>query len=92
MKVKLLRKIRKRYSITHYPNGRYFFGDWHEGVITVLTDSHFSYRVTTCSQPKEIAYKALTERLMEWIRKDYQTPRKRRNITSEKLWHKSVAQ
>lgn len=86
MKVKLLKIIRKRYSITHYPNGRYFSGDYVDYPVTVLEDKEDSWRYKISSSPKEEAYKELLERMRVWIEKDYKISRKRKNIKEEKLW------
>jgi hypothetical protein len=89
MKVKLLKKIRKRYSITHYPNGVYLYGDFCKGPLTILTDSESQYRWESLEIGKEEAYKKLYKLLLEWIQKDYGTFKsKRRVITSEQLWYK----
>lgn len=89
MKVKLLKKIRKRYSITHYPNGCSLFGEFEEGPITFLEDSQNEWRFKYTRQSKEEAYIYLYEILLEWIEKDYGTFRnKRRTITTETLWYK----
>jgi hypothetical protein len=71
MKVKLLKKIRKRYSITHYPNGVFLYGDFEEGPLTLLTDSENKYRLKTSKNKKSEAYENLYTMLMKWIEKDY---------------------
>jgi len=38
MKTKLLKEVRKRYSITHYPQGLRRWGDTVKGPITILKD------------------------------------------------------
>lgn len=53
MKVKLLRKIRKRYDITHYPNGLYLFGSFEQGPITILNDNQDSWRITYSNKDKK---------------------------------------
>lgn len=89
MKVKLLKKIRKRYSITHYPNGVFLAGDFYKGPITILEDSESSYSWESSILEKEVAYKKLYKILLSWIQKDYGTFKSRRHkITSEKLWYK----
>ena len=88
MKVKLLKKIRKRYSITHYPTGVYVHGEYRKGGHTFLTDKEDSWRWESSSKPKEIAYKLLYNTLLEWIRKDYGNLSTKRIVTKETLWHK----
>ena len=90
MKVKLLKKIRKRYSITHYPNGVFLHGDFYKGPITIIEDSENSYRYRINDEEKSLAYKELYPILLKWIQKDYGTFKSRRHrITSEKLWYKN---
>ena len=89
MKVKLLKKIRKRYSIVYYPNGTYFDEDFYKGPITVLYDEQNTYRTKISSSYKEQAYRELYTLLINWIDKDYSKYRKRnKNITQEILWYK----
>jgi hypothetical protein len=89
MKVKLLKKIRKRFSITHYPNGVYLWSDFCKGPITLLVDSENSYRFKLSRLEKVEAYKELYKHLIDWIEKDYGPfNSKRRKITSETLWYK----
>jgi hypothetical protein len=89
MKVKLLKKIRKRYSIIHYPNGVYLGDRFWEGPITCLRDNTNEWRLQTSFSPKERAYSILYNHMLYWIEKDY-GPFKSRNrkITSEQLWYK----
>lgn len=89
MKVKLLKKIRKRYSITHYPNGVYLYGDFWEGPLTRLVDSENDYNWESSILEKKAAYKKLYKILLSWIQRDYGTFKSRRHkITSEQLWYK----
>lgn len=88
MKVKLLRKIRKRYTIVHYPNGRYIWGDWYLHPITILEDREDSLRYVVSNCPKEEAYAELMICMRKWIKRDYKTSRKRKNIIQEILWYK----
>lgn len=43
MKTKLLKKVRKRYTITHMPNGFVSMGRHYEYNLYKLTDSHSEY-------------------------------------------------
>ena len=90
MKIKLLKKIRKRYTIIHYPNGIYIGGDLYKGPLTILDDKQNSWRFKTSYLPINIAYQNLYQNMMHWIGQDYgpfnSTTRK---ITSEKLWYKN---
>lgn len=89
MKVKLLKKIRKRYSITHYPNGVYLCGNFWEGPLTMLVDSKNYNSWEYSILEKEVAYKKLYKILLIWIQRDYGIFKsKRHKITSEQLWYK----
>ena len=89
MKVKLLKKIRKRYSITHYPNGVFLWGDFYKGPITLLTDSYDDYRYQSSNLEKVEAYQKLYKDLIYWIEKAYGPfNSKKKKITSETLWYK----
>ena len=89
MKVKLLKKIRKRYSIIYYPNGVYIDNDFYKGPLTVLYDKQNEYRTKISSSHKQQAYKELYSLLIKWIDKDYSKYRKRKkNIIEETLWYK----
>jgi len=88
MKVKLLKKIRKRFSITHYPDGCYFGDDWMKGPITYLWDEQNSWSYRFSRFPKEQAYKELYNIMRGWIERDYRTSRKRKNVRVETLWYK----
>jgi hypothetical protein len=89
MKVKLLKKIRKRYSITHYPNGVFLWDEFYEGPITILRDRNSNYRWEVSRFEKQPAYNKLYEKLLEWIQQDYGTFKSKRvEIVSEELWYK----
>lgn len=89
MKVKLLKKIRRRYSITYYPNGRFICGDFYNGPITTLEDSDDSWRLTSSSLEKDMAYGYLYGVMQTWIQRDYGIFKSRKHkITSEQLWYK----
>lgn len=88
MKVKLLKKIRKRYSITHYPNGGYFDGDWIGEPWTLLWDNQDSWRWKIKYGSREEGYEWAYEKLLIWIENDYHTSRKRKNYKIETLWYK----
>lgn len=88
MKIKLLKKIRKRYDIIHYPNGLYLWGDFQEGAITILSDNQSSYRYRLSTKDKSQAYEDLYKILLNWIEKDYgQLRSKKSKIKKEKLWY-----
>ena len=90
MKAKLLKKIRKRYTITYYANGVFLYDDFFEGPITVLEDKQSSYRAVASCKQKQEAYEDTYAKLLEWIQKDYGTFKNRRkNIISEQLWYKN---
>ncbi len=50
MKVKLLKKVRKRFQITHHPKGISCYGEKYEFNLFILTDDTNSYyeRTTQC--------------------------------------------
>jgi hypothetical protein len=89
MKTKLLKKVRKRYSITHYPNGVFLWDEFYKGPITVIRDRDSSCRYDISCLPKQVAYDKLYKKLLKWIQQDYGTFKSRRiRITSEQLWYK----
>jgi hypothetical protein len=89
MKVKLLKKIRRRYLITHYPNGVYLYGDFVKGPVTLLEDREDSWRWKMSDRVKEQAYKQLYDILIRWIEQDYGPFKSNKTkITSEQLWYK----
>lgn len=93
MKTKLLRKIRKRYSITYYPNGRYLYGEFDSTPSVVLYDKYEDkYKIEFYPTTKKIAYDKLYSILCNWIAEDYAFAGKRRvkqgEVTTEKLWWK----
>lgn len=87
MKVKLLKKIRRRYQIIHYPNGGYFHKIWYEGPLTCLIDTYDSWRMQISNENKDLAYILLRNHLMTWIENDYKISRKRKNSKKEILWY-----
>lgn len=88
MKVKLLKKIRKRYSMIHYPDGVYMFDDFQKGPLTILKDNRNDWRFKSSFMPKEKAYNYLHGFLMYWIEKDYGPFKsKRKQYPSEVLWY-----
>jgi hypothetical protein len=89
MKTKLLKKVRKRYSIIHYPNGVYSYGSFQKGPVTVLRDNIDSYKgLSLPGGEKDIAFNVLYDRLKIWISQDYKRARKRKVKTvEEKLWY-----
>ncbi len=88
MKVKLLKIVRKRYSITHYPDGVYCGDYWVAGPVTYLQDRNNGFRVKSSHSEKELAYKTLYDIMRGWIEQDYKTSRKKRNVRIETLWYK----
>jgi len=89
MKVKLLKKVRQRYSITHYPNGLYLDTEFYNGPQTLLEDNTNDWKVKMSSLPKEDAYKVLYTIMRNWIQKDYGPSKGRlKKLTAENLWYK----
>lgn len=90
MKVKLLKKIRKRYKITHYPNGVFLWGEFIEKPITLMQDTESGWRHEISTLEKQEAYNELYEELLIWIQEDYgRFKSKTRKITLEQLWYKN---
>lgn len=89
MKVKLLRKVRQRYLITHYPNGVLLYKTFYEGPITLLTDKADSWRLKSSFLPKNRAYTELCKHMIGWIRNDYpqQSRNRQTRLKSEVLWY-----
>jgi hypothetical protein len=88
MKVKLLRKVRQRYSITHYPNGVYLDTFFYDGPQTLLVDNYNDWRIKVSALPKKDAYKVLYKDMRDWIQKDYGPSKARlKKLTSEQLWY-----
>jgi hypothetical protein len=88
MKTKLLKKVRKRYSIIHYPNGVYLYGSFQKDPVTVLRDNLDSYKGLSLPGEKDIAFNVLYDHLKKWISQDYKRARKRKVKTiEEKLWY-----
>ena len=89
MKTKLLKKVRKRYSINHYPKGMELWGTFTPGPVTVLQDNNYKMRVRWILGDKQIALDELMKYLERWILEDYKHTRKskKEKIIVEKLWH-----
>ena len=89
MKVKLLKKVRKRYVITYYPKGVALYDNWHEGPLMVLKDTNNSWRTIAWEHDtKEELFNHAFERLKIWITRDYKKDYKRnKKVISEKLWY-----
>jgi hypothetical protein len=90
MKTKLLKKVRKRYSINYYPKGVYLYGNFEKGPITILQDNHNQWRGWySNSSDKQKALDGLMDELKKWILSDYKHTRKikKEKIIVEKLWH-----
>jgi hypothetical protein len=88
MKTKLLKKVRKRYSITHYPKGLWRYGEFIKGPVTRLQDKKHSWRGLSMEGDKQEAFNVLYGYLKHWIVKDYIHSRKRKVKTiEEKLWY-----
>lgn len=102
MKIKLLKKIRKRFSITYYSKEISLWDSTYYGQCMVLQDSHSEYRnkyVEICTPDKyqnffsdqaltkEDAKNLLLAKLIKWIKQDYRHTRKTKQ-TIEKIWYK----
>lgn len=82
MKTKLLKKIRKQYSIFYNPEGHYY-GDFHFPEQFVLTDSNNSFNVKFSNNKED-----LIDRMLTWIRMDYPDMGKRKRVIKNtvKVW------
>lgn len=86
MKIKLLKIVRKRYTITKYtrldnPN---FFLYGHSVPVWLITDDKNHYRQRICD-----SFEETHEKLLQMIRKDYYGDMNRKNREiSEKVWYK----
>lgn len=83
MKAKLLKKIRKQYSILYNEKGHYY-GDSHCSEKYVLVDIHNQYNVQFSNNKSELIYTMLI-----WIKQDYPHlgKRKRQNNKTIKVWY-----
>jgi len=93
MKTKLLKEVRKRYSITHYPQGLRRWGDTVKGPITILKDKKRYLDLEGLSTKiKEKAYDDLYKILITWIKRDYKHTKKKSKqkdtFPYENLWYK----
>ncbi len=95
MKTKLLKRIRKRYSITYYPKQLDISGSPFKGEFMVLTDNKEWYRLSKIVQitntisiftlfdlkesTKSDAKLLLLDYLNKWIVEDYKHTRKRKS-------------
>lgn len=85
MKTDLLKKVRKRYDISYYPNGYYTGNHFVPGPHVRLTDSKDKWRTLSMKgEDKDESFEILYNILKEWIQKDYPSKKK---ISKEKLWH-----
>jgi hypothetical protein len=90
MKTKLLKKVRSRYSITHYPKGVEYYGHLYTEPLTILTDAEDSWRSKLLFGTKAQTFDGLYVILVGWIKKDYVTTKKKKPqiLPSEQLWYK----
>lgn len=101
MKTKLLKKVRKRYTITYYPKQISLYGEVFKGECMVLRDTVNDYRCVEICNPenfqkwfshrsptKEDAKEYLLNQLLYWIKKDYKEYRIRKpNQNVEIIWY-----
>lgn len=107
MKIKLLKKVRKRYVIQYYPKEINFLNETFRGQCMVFFDNNDNYRlsgVEICTPDKyqnyfhkhkptkEEAKAYLIEYLMEYIRKDYRYAKKRKSKQIiENVWYNPIS-
>lgn len=103
MKVKLLKKIRKRYVILYYPKEITIFDETFKGECMILDDLDSEYNITgveICepstqqefwrygARTKEEARVFLMAKLVKWIANDYKKYRTRKvKQTIETIWY-----
>lgn len=89
MKTKLLRKVRKRYSITYWPNGINHGAFTTGSPVIFVEDTNRISRKYFCVIREDISYDKAYEEAFElvrsWIREDYPRKIKKGFI---KLWYK----
>jgi len=89
MKAKLLKKIRKRFSIVHYPEGLYIYQEFFKGPATALIDTENCFFTEYSFKEKQEAFDELYAKLQIMIQKNYGTFRSaRKKPVAEVLWHK----
>lgn len=87
MKTDLLKKVRKRYDISYYPNGYHVGSRFVSGPHMRLTDKKDQWRTLSMrGEDKDESFKILYDILKDWIQRDYSNKRKKK-IVKEKLWH-----
>jgi hypothetical protein len=90
MKAKLLKKIRKRFSIVHYPEGLYIMKQFYKGPVTALIDNEDCYYTDYSFKEKQESFDELFTKLQIMIQRDYGTFRSaRKKPATEVLWHKT---
>lgn len=101
MKIKLLKKVRRRYKIVYYPTGTYIFGNYIDKELMLLFDNKeercaVGVLITPTEGPthlfsvqksKQEAKDFLMKRLLDWIKIDYDHTKQRKQ-TSELIWYK----
>jgi hypothetical protein len=89
MKAKLLKKIRKRFSIVHYPEGLYIYQEFFKGPATALIDTENYFFTEYSFKEKQEAFNELYAKLQIMIQRNYGTFRSaRKKPVAEVLWHK----
>ena len=89
MKTRLLKKVRSRYSITHYPKGVRYYGHLFTESLSVLTDNNNEWRSKLVYGNKTETFDELYDQLKKWIRLDYETSNSRHSkFPEEQLWYK----
>lgn len=103
MQTKLLKKIRKRYSVTHYEKGFWCFEEFFPGEYLIVRDENKPYRFEgiqiTDSKKKNVGFevptfeearkKAFTIMLI-WLRKDFRpTIKDHKKAEGKKIYYNS---
>ena len=90
MKTKLLKKVRKRFVINHYPKGMPFFGEIWEGEFLRLTDNSNGYFHNSCKITSLVTFQEglnfLKDVIVKVLRKEYGRT-KRKKIIVNKVWY-----
>lgn len=92
MKTRLLKKVRKRYTIRRYSEGFYIGDDFNVGDWILVIDTHSEYRFSTHEviNDFQVKYEEALESLVKMIIEDYihlGIRRKKKITKPEILWY-----
>ncbi len=97
MKVKLLKKVRKRFEICHYPKGITRHQIYYEGVFYTLYDNKVGREYRASINTTNISHficasdydciNALKQQIINILNSDGYPSKKRNEITVKKIWY-----